>query len=361
MKPNATKTIARANVNRAVPYRVLTTTSVVMCALLVSANSANAATLNQTLCVRAMNKTMSDGATVTFWGYTPSCGMGGVGQVPAMPIEVGIGDTLNLTLNMMMAIQEATPYNGHTIHLHGADVSYLEDGVPETNGGVVTGDTYTWIPGAEMAGTYMYHCHVHTVKHLEMGMYGPLIVRPINPNSTGPADRYLNQLTPDVATAYAYIQTYLLSTVDPAYHDVVAPANLPVVGDSKVFADYNPKYFLLNGKESINSTGAAIAAETLTVGQNKKVALRLIGLHSVNGTFSIRDGAGVAKPFTVYVEDGRQYPTAETVTSLDVGPGQRFDIIFTTPSTSGTWSPQFEYKKLRDGSPYATVFGRVDF
>jgi len=187
-------------------------------------------------------------------------------------------------------------------------------------------------------------------------MYGPLIVRPINSNSTGPADRYLNQLTPDIATAYDYIQTYLLSSVDPAYHAADA------VGDAPVFADYNPKYFLLNGKESKTNTGATVAAETLTAAANSKVALRLIGLHSVNGTFSIRDGAGNAKPFTVYVEDGRQYPAAENVTRLDVGPGQRFDIIFTTPSATGaSWYPQFEYQKLRDGSPYATVFGRVDF
>jgi len=346
MKRNTSKTISRTNVNRAVPYRVLATAAVVTCAIAVLADNAHAATINQTRCVSAVNKTMSDGASVTFWGYTPTCGMGSVGQVPAMPIEVGIGDTLNLTLNMMMAVQEPAPYNGHTIHLHGADVSYLEDGVPETNGGVVTGDTYTWIPTAEMAGTYMYHCHVHTVKHLEMGMYGPLIVRP--KDTLG---NFLNQITPDPATAFDYVQTYLLSSVDPAYHTAI--------GDSAVFADYNPMYFLLNGNEG-KSTAAP--AQSLPAAVNKRVALRVIGLHSVNGTFSIRDGAGAAKPFTVYVEDGRQYATAETVTSLNVGPGQRFDVIFTTPSTTGaSWYPQFEYKKLRDGSPYATVFGSVTF
>ncbi len=321
------------------------TSAIVTCALLVWAVNANAATINQSLCVRAVNKTMSDGASVTFWGYTSSCMMGGVGQVPAMPIEVGIGDTLNLTLSMMMAPQEAAPYNGHTIHLHGADVPSSEDGVPETNGGLVNGDTYTWTPSAEMGGSYMYHCHVHTVKHLEMGMYGPLIVRP--KDTLG---NFLNQLTPDAATAYDYVQTYLFSSVDPAYHTAT--------GDSAVFADYNPVYFLLNGNEG---KSMALPAQSLTAAINKKVALRVIGLHSVNGTFSIRDGTGVPKPFTVYVEDGRQYPLAETVTGLDVGPGQRFDIIFTTPGAAGAWYPQFEYKKLRDGSPYTTVFGRVNF
>ena len=215
-----------------------------------------------------------------------------------------------------------------------------------------------------MAGTYMYHCHVHTVKHLEMGMYGPLIVVP--KDSSGNS---LKQLTPDIPgkptlTTYDFVQTYLFSTVDPAYHTAT--------GDSPVFADYNPTYFLLNGKESIakDSTGALkpVAAETLTVPKGSKVALRLIGLHSVKGTFSIRDNFGKEQQFTVHVQDGREYPTAEPVTSLDIGPAQRFDIIFTPPAPgSGTWYPQFEYQKLRDASPggarvpYATVFGQLTF
>ena len=369
MKRNASKSISHTNVNHTIQYHVLTITAAVMCTLLIPVYSAHAATAPITLCVSTVPMTMHDGKSVTFWGYTPTCGAtNGNGHLPGPPIEVGVGETLNLTLSvpMMTTPMEMMGYAGHTIHMHGADVQTQEDGVPET-GASVSGDTYTWTPTAEMAGSYMYHCHVHTVKHLEMGMYGPLIVVP--KDSSGNS---LNQLTPDLPgkpalTKYDSIQTYLFSTVDPAYHTVN--------GDSPVFADYNPTYFLLNGKESIakDSTGALIpvAADTLTTTQNSKVALRLIGLHSVKGTFSIRDtrdSTGTAKPFTVYVEDGRQYPTPETVTSLDIGPGQRFDIIFTTPATgSGTWYPQFEYQKLRDASPggarvpYATVFGQVTF
>ena len=35
--------------------------------------SAEAATINQTLCVRNLNKTMSDGQAVTYWGFTTNC------------------------------------------------------------------------------------------------------------------------------------------------------------------------------------------------------------------------------------------------------------------------------------------------
>lgn len=317
-----------------------------------AATVASAATINKTLCVRTLNKTMSDGASVTFWGYTDSCGGMSNGLIPGPVVEVGaypagsgLTDTLNLTLNMNMAPVEAAPYNGHTIHLHGADVPTAEDGVPETNGGVVNGDTYTWTPTSNMVGSYMYHCHVHTVKHLEMGMYGAMVVRPKNTAGT-----LLNQLTHDTATAYDYVQNFVLSSVDPTYHTAS--------GDSTVFAGYNPKYFMINGAEGKTT---AAPATTLATAVNKKVALRLIGIHSVNGTFSIKDGAGSTKSFTVHTQDGRKLPTAKTVTSLDISPGQRFDILFTTPSATGTWYPQVDYKKLRDGSVYATTYGKVTF
>jgi FtsP/CotA-like multicopper oxidase with cupredoxin domain len=243
-----------------------------------------------------------------------------------------------------MGAMEPQPYNGHTIHMHGADVITAEDGVPET-GAAVMGDTYTFSPTANMAGSMMYHCHVHTVKHLEMGMYGALVVRPKNASGA-----FLNQITPSAATAYDYVQTYLFSTVDPAYHTAT--------GDSTVFADYNPKYYLISGAEGKTTAAPAIS---LAAAVNKKVALRLVGIHSVNGTFSIKDSSGNAKPFTVYTRDARSLATPQTVTSLDISPGQRADIIFTTPSTTGTWYPQMAYKKLRDNALFATAYGKVTF
>lgn len=316
------------------------------------AGAADAATINQSVCVRNLDKRMSDGATVRFWGFTSNCmGMGG-GLLPGPQVRVGVypagsgmTDTLNLTLNMMMAPQEAAPYDGHTIHLHGADVGQGEDGVPET-GAAVNGDTYTWTPTSEMGGSYMYHCHVHTVKHLEMGMVGAMVAQPRNASGA-----WLNQLTHNTATVYDYAQDYVLSTVDPAYHTAT--------GDSTVFADYNPRYFLVAGNEGRTASAPAISLAAAT---NKKVALRLIGIHSVNSTFSVKDASGNAKPFTVYTRDGREL-APQTVTSLDVSPGQTFDIIFTTPSTAGTWYPQVAYKNLRNNATYAngTVYGRVTF
>lgn len=309
-------------------------------AFALSSLSATAATINQSINITSLNKTMSDGKTVTFWVFGSGSGSG---TLPGPQIEVGVGDTLNVTLNVMGAPMEMAPYNGHTIHLHGADVATAEDGVPDT-GASVMGDTYTWLPTAAMAGTYMYHCHVHTVKHLEMGMYGALVVRPKDA-----AGNFLNQITADAQTAYNYVQTLLFSSVDPTYHTAT--------GDSTVFADYNPAYFLINGNEG---KSASTPASTLAAAPSKKIAFRLIGLHSVNGTFNIKDAAGNTVPFTVWAEDGRQV-TASSVTSLDISPGQRYDVIAATPATTGIWYPQFTYKKLRDNAAYATAYSKVTF
>lgn len=315
------------------------------------APSLQAATINKTYCVGSINKTLS-GASVPFWGYRDCSGggMGGGGMgsatVPGPILEIGAGDTLNLSLNInMMTPQEAAPYNGHTIHLHGADVQSMEDGVPETNGNAVNGDTYTWSPSAGHEGSYPYHCHVHTVLHLEMGMYGAIIVRPRDA-----AGNFLNRLNQNAATAYDYSQVYVLSTVDSAYHTAR--------GDSTVFADYNPDYFLLDGKEGKTASAPAL---TLAAAKGKKVALRLIGMHSTNSTFQIKDGAGNVKPFTLYIRDGRALPTAKVLNSLDISPGQRADLIVSLPTTAGTWYPQVTYKTLRDNAPYAAVYGKITF
>lgn len=314
-------------------------------ALLVLPAAQAATTFRETVCVRTLNKKMLDGNTVRFWGFTKDCRGMSNGQVPGPQIDINVDDTLSLTLNMAMAPQEDAPYNGHTIHMHGADVTTPNDGVPDTNGGRVNGDTYLWTPTANMPGSYMYHCHVHTVKHLEMGMYAPLIVHRINPDGTRS-----NQLTDNPQTAFAAEQTYLFSTVDPAYHTAE--------GDSTVFADYNPIYFLINGNEGKTTSKPAV---TKAVAVNSKVALRLIGAQAVSSTFRIKNGA-TDIPFTVYIEDGRALLTPEQVTSLDINPGQRYDILLTTPFAPGAWYPQITYKSLRENGPdYETVYGEILF
>jgi FtsP/CotA-like multicopper oxidase with cupredoxin domain len=305
--------------------------------------------------VNSLDKKMSDGQTVRFWVFCAG-GMGGGGGgsgsgggggcYPSGPtLELGVGQQLNVSLNVMMAPQESPPYNGHTIHWHGLDVLQSEDGVPET-GASVLGDNYKFSVDSRYVGSHMYHCHVHTVKHLEMGMYAPLVVKAVN--NAGAFVDTINSGGP----AYDYEWNLMYSSVDPAYHSAV--------GDSTVFAEYNPKYFLINGNEGRSMTAPA---ETVTAAPGKKVAIRLFGVHSVNTSFEIKNASGASQAFTVHNKDGYKLPSTQTLTKLELSPGQTADLMVTLPTTSGSWYPQVTFKNLRNGGAYSggTVYTRLNF
>ena len=304
-------------------------------------NAANGVTLN----VQMINKTMHDGANVKFWVF---CAAGSNNcRLPGPVLQLGVGQTANFNLNVMGAPQEMPPYQGHTIHPHGLDVPQSEDGVPET-GAAVLGDNYSFTVDSRYVGSHMYHCHVHTVKHLEMGMYGAFVVKAVD--NLGNFVNVIDQNGP----AYDYEWNWVLSAVDPAYHADNA------VGDSAVFADYNPKYFLINGSEGLSKTAPA---ETVTASTSAKVAIRLVGIHSVDGTFQVKDASGNSQSFVIYNRDGFALPSPQTVTSADISPGETMDVLVTLPSTSSAWYPQITYKSLRNGAVYTngTVYARLNF
>jgi FtsP/CotA-like multicopper oxidase with cupredoxin domain len=302
-----------------------------------------------TLMVQSINKTMSDGQNVTYWVFCDG-GMGGGGggggcSIAGPTLELGVGQQANVTLNMMMAPQENPPYHGHTIHWHGLDVAQSEDGVPET-GAAVLGDNYRFTVDSRYVGSHMYHCHVHTVKHLEMGMYAPFVVKAVDG-----AGNFLNVINSG-GPSYDYEWNLMYSSVDPAYHTAV--------GDSTVFADYNPKYFLINGNEGRSKTAPA---STLTAAPGAKVAIRLMGVQSVNTSFEIKNASGSSVSFTQHNFDGYKLPSPRTLTKLDLSPGQTADVMVTLPSSSGTYYPQVTFKNLRNGGTYSngTVYTNLTF
>ena len=303
-------------------------------------NAANGVTIK----VQSLKKTMSDDKSVLFWVWCAD-GMGDC-NIAGPTLELGVGQQLNVDLGINdMTPQEDTPYQGHTIHWHGLDVLQSEDGVPET-GAAVLGDNYKFTVDSRYVGSHMYHCHVHTVKHLEMGMYAPLIVKAVD--SAGNFTNVINSGGP----TYDYEWNLMYSSVDPAYHTAV--------GDSTTFADYNPKYFLINGNEGLSKTAPA---ETVTAAPGKKVAIRLMGVQSVNSTFEIKNASGSSQSFTVHNKDGYKLPSTQTLTRLDLSPGQTADVMVTLPSTAGSWYPQVTFKNLRNGGAYSNgaVYTRLNF
>ena len=301
-----------------------------------------------TLGVMSVTK-MLGGEQITFWVY---CIMGSTDpggcanpQLPGPLLELGVGAQGSVTLMVggMMMPGEPAPYDGHTIHFHGLDVPQGEDGVPET-GASTSGDTYNFNVDSRYVGSHKYHCHVHTVKHLEMGMYGAFVVRAVD--AQGSFVNTINQNGP----AYDYDWNWVLSTVDPRYHTAE--------GDNIVFATYQPQYFLINGNEGASRTSPA---EILNATAGSSVAIRLIGLHSVNATFRILNASNIPQNFTLHNMDGFALNTPQVVSEIEISPGQTRDIMITLPNSTGEFYPEVTYRHLFDDSPYDTVYGRLTF
>jgi FtsP/CotA-like multicopper oxidase with cupredoxin domain len=122
----------------------------------------------------------------------------------------------------------------HTIHWHGIEPDPRNDGVGHTSFEVTGHYTYQWRPDVGeagnpnrgAAGTYFYHCHVNTPLHVQMGMFGPIIidprVDPANPTPPGTRRLFVDGPAYDIAT-----ETLLAPySLDPRWHELNHAAGL---------------------------------------------------------------------------------------------------------------------------------------
>lgn len=276
------------------------------------------------------SQTMANGASIGTWYF--GGGFNGDRTVPSPVIECTEGQTAQVTLSSMMP---------HSIHLHGLDVNQANDGVPSTSGyvgggmggggfGRVSGYTslgssYTYTFTAPHAGTYMYHCHVDTVLHFEMGMYGTVIVRP--------ADGSTNRAWTNGPT---FDKEYIwhLHTFDSSWHgSMVSGANT---------VRHRPDYFMINGRDGANTLTDATTAIAAGAGQKVLIRTTNVGYQPAR----VRLG-GLA--FEVIASDGRPLPAPITATEWLVAPGERYDLLLTMPA-SGQRNATVDYFDIRKGA-----------
>ena len=235
---------------------------------------------------------LADGSTTKIWVFRVN---GSSATLPNTTIEVHVDDTVNL--NVFNASQMK-----HTIHLHGLDVDQANDGVESTSQAINSFNsfTYTFIP--KHAGMFFYHCHIESTIHVQLGMYGALIVKPIAEQTAwtdGPVfDKEYN---------------WLLSDLDKSWHD-----SPPLNGNIPLF---EPDHFLINGKSTLNLNN-----DTTTVIQgttNQDIYLRIGNM-----------GYGVNKitfPTDLFCEvvqsDGRPLPSPFHTNEINLYPGERYEIM----------------------------------
>jgi FtsP/CotA-like multicopper oxidase with cupredoxin domain len=185
------------------------------------------------------------------WPVEPGCA-----NLPAPIIDVNQGDDVFLHLKNIGDANPLSPKDPHTIHLHGMHVTTQNDGFNETSFEVPEGTEAVYYFNPDKAGTYMWHCHVEASEHVQMGMYGALIVRPeMDPQTTVYGGIVNDRFNREYVT--------LLSDVDIEGHDFIQVAaclegDLPKQTCNKVtfqpdepeynFADFEADYWLVNGR-----------------------------------------------------------------------------------------------------------------
>ena len=99
-----------------------------------------------------------------------------------------------------------------TVHWHGLRLQNRSDGVPgETQGPIEIGMEYTCRVEFPDPGVYWYHPHMREDFAQEMGLYGPIIVKPSDPSYWPPVDRELTVTLDDLLVEDGHVAPFFKS------------------------------------------------------------------------------------------------------------------------------------------------------
>ena len=200
------------------------------------------------------------------------------GQVPGPQIRVKEGDRVRLVLKN--ELPEST-----AVHFHGLELPNDQDGVPFiTQPPVKPGETYTYEFTAPNPGSHMYHSHHNAAKQVGMGLLGAFIIEPKRPRK--------------------------IEKVDVDY--------VMILNDG-------PHGYTLNGK-GFPATEPVVAkkGQRLRIRyMNEGLMIHPMHLHGMH--------------MTVIAKDGWDVPMPWKCDTLNVAPGERWDVIVEC-TNPGTWA-----------------------
>lgn len=249
--------------------------------------AATSQTREFTLVAEEFDWEIMPGVTVRAWGYNR--------QTPGPEIRVREGDRVRVTLVNRLPI-------GTTLHWHGMDVEPAMDGPSGLNQAEVEpGQDFVYEFTATNPGSRWYHSHADPANQVALGMYGPLVVEPREPERR--YDREFGymltewdmELTPDVATGKA-----------PR-----GPRDQLLRG-----GELGTDLFLINGR-------AHESIPPITLAEGERVLIRLTNAgnlpHAVHSH---------GHSFKIVATDGNAVPAAAQLTkdTVLIGPGERYDL-----------------------------------
>jgi FtsP/CotA-like multicopper oxidase with cupredoxin domain len=245
---------------------------------------------------------LHDGNLIHLMGYTQQ--ISAPIDLPSPTLIFEEGDSVNLS---MWNLSQGAP---HTIHLHGLDVDQQNDGVPMLSFEIEHDSIGHYYFEAPHPGTYIYHCHVSSVLHVQSGMYGLLIVKPkSNPN-----------LTWENGYAFDSEHAWMMSEVDTNWHhdSIINHPHDPMMGSMPPILPYSPQHFLINGLSETQLDSAPISAN---VGEKVFMRLANIGYYANHVIFPTGMNA------QVIASDGRPLPSPFNSDTVKVYPGERFGVL----------------------------------
>ncbi|MES2304337.1 MAG: multicopper oxidase domain-containing protein [Gemmatimonadota bacterium] len=200
------------------------------------------------------------------------------GQVPGPQIRVRQGDRVRV--NLTNKLEEST-----AIHFHGLELPVAMDGVPFiTQPPIKPGESFTYEFTVPNYGSHMYHSHHNSTRQVGMGLLGAFIVEPRDKGREPKVD-----------------VDYVMVLNDSAHG------------------------YTLNGK-GFPATEPIVAKLGQTVRirfMNEGMMIHPMHLHGMH--------------MTVIAKDGWDTPTPWKCDTLNVAPGERYDVLVKC-NNPGTWA-----------------------
>jgi FtsP/CotA-like multicopper oxidase with cupredoxin domain len=212
------------------------------------------------------------------------------GTVPGPMIQATAGDHVRITI--VNHLPEAT-----AIHWHGLEVPTDNDGVPPIGmKPIQPGQSYTYdfTVQDQDAGTHWYHSHYDDIKQVGGGMYGAFIVAP--------------------------------RLGSPQYQPMMQAEHADV--DQTMFIGMLGGYYVINGKSFPDTP-------PIVVKHGQTVHLRMIGAD----TSMIHPMHLHGHSFQVVAADGHLLPAPYTKDTLEVAPGETYDVTFYAWAAPGSIYP----------------------